>query len=83
MADVQSDGKKVLRFWQRGCGYDRNIFSIEELHEKIQYIHKNPLRRELVESPKQWPWSSWRAWNENVNEPIEIDRESLPPLNNL
>jgi putative transposase len=83
MLDVQPNGKKSLRFWQRGGGYDRNIMSIEELHEKIQYIHKNPVRRELVAEPDEWGWSSYRAWEYGEDEPLAIDRESLPPLNNI
>ncbi len=83
MLDVQPGGKKSLRFWQRGGGYDRNIISIEELHEKIQYIHKNPVRRELVSEPAEWLWSSYRAWEYGENKPLFIDRDSLPPLNGL
>jgi putative transposase len=81
MLDLQPNGKSVIRFWQRGGGYDRNILSVEELHEKIKYIHNNPVRRELITSPDNWEWSSYRAWEYNINEPLKIDRDTLPPIN--
>ncbi len=77
MLDVQPKGKRHYRFWERGGGYDRNVQNVEEVHEKMRYIHLNPVRRELVESPEQWPWSSYRAWFEGVDEPIRIDRGSI------
>jgi putative transposase len=58
---VDSHGRE--HFWQRGGGYDRNIFSEEELLEKITYIHNNPVRRGLVDRPTDWRWSS-AAWYE-------------------
>ena len=30
--------------------------------EKLRYIHRNPVKRGLVESPEQWAWSSFRAY---------------------
>ncbi|MCC5824507.1 MAG: transposase [Phycisphaerales bacterium] len=49
------------RFWQAGGGYDRNIFSDNELSEKMRYIDENPVRRGLAPNPEAWPWSSARA----------------------
>ncbi|MHB1034859.1 MAG: REP-associated tyrosine transposase [Pirellulales bacterium] len=80
MADVEPTGKACYRFWQRGGGYDRNLWSIPDIHQKIDYIHANPVRRGLVQRPQDWPWSSFRAWEDSVDEPIRIDRGSLPPL---
>jgi putative transposase len=53
-----TDGR--FRFWQHGGGYDRNIYSDDELAEKIQYIHENPVRRGLVRCSTDWGWSSAR-----------------------
>lgn len=80
MIDIQPNGKETIRFWQRGGGYDRNICSVDELYEKIIYIHKNPVKRGLVEHLGDWYWSSYRAYEYNEKEPIEIDKESLPPM---
>lgn len=53
-----TDSAGLVRFWQTGGGYDRNINTQEELIEKIGYIHQNPVRRGLVERPSDWQWSS-------------------------
>lgn len=56
--DVQPNGKAAFRFWQRGGGYDRNLWSLEEINEKIGYIHQNPVRAGLCERTEDWQWSS-------------------------
>ena len=56
------DPRGVTRFWQRGGGYDRNIRNPEELVEKIQYTHRNPIKRGLVEREEDWGWSSGRDY---------------------
>ncbi len=78
MEDRQPNGDVSYRFWQRGGGYDRNLRSARDVHEKIAYIHANPVRRGLVEHPGDWAWSSYRSWMSETDEPIPIDRESLP-----
>jgi putative transposase len=39
--------------------YDFNIRTKKKRIEKLRYIHRNPIRRELVERPEQWRWSSF------------------------
>ena len=78
MEDRQPSGRVAHRFWLRGGGYDRNLRSDRDVHEKIRYIHENPVRRGLVEKPEDWSWSSWRAHYYGVDEPIAIDRDSIP-----
>ena len=68
------DHNGVTRFWQRGGGYDRNIYSREELNEKIKYINENPLRRGLVDRPENWRWSSAGWWRGRDDQLIEMDR---------
>jgi len=46
-------------FWQRRY-YDFNVWSGRKLIEKLRYIHRNPLRRGLVDKPEDWRWSSFR-----------------------
>jgi putative transposase len=65
------DGR--YRFWQRRGGYDRNIWSAEELYEKLRYIHKNPVRCELVNEPAEWPWSSARWYAGDHSGPVPVD----------
>jgi putative transposase len=61
------DTRGIRRFWQRGGGYDRNLYRDEELLRKIEYIHNNPVRRGLVACTTDWPWSSAR-WYAGVRE---------------
>lgn len=56
--DIQPNGLAYFRFWQRGGGYDRNVWSDEEREEKLSYIHNNQLRRGLREAATDWNWSS-------------------------
>jgi putative transposase len=78
LLDVQPNGARAHRFWQRGGGYDRNIRTAQKAYEKLKYIHLNPIRRKLVTRVEDWPWSSARAWLSGKDEPIPIDRESMP-----
>jgi putative transposase len=78
LEDIQPSGRRSYRFWQRGGGFDRNVRSIADIHEKINYVHENPVRRGLVSKASLWPWSSCHAWETGRNEPIAIDRASLP-----
>ncbi len=80
LEDIQPNGKRSHRFWLRGGGYDRNLRSVADIHEKIEYVHANPVRRDLVATTESWPWSSCRAWQTGEDVPIAIDRESLPRL---
>jgi putative transposase len=80
MRDLQPNGKEHNRFWQRGGGYDRNMWSAKGIHEKIAYIHNNPVRRRLVANAADWHWSSFRAWESGINQPLRLDRESVPIL---
>ncbi|MCC6285013.1 MAG: transposase [Phycisphaerales bacterium] len=64
------------RFWQRGGGYDRNIFSDQEFAEKLNYMHRNPVERGLADRPEDWEWSSAR-WYAKLPSVLELD--PLPP----
>jgi len=48
-------------FWQPRY-YDFNVFSQRKHAEKIIYMHNNPVKRGLVESPELWRWSSFRSY---------------------
>jgi len=72
---VDAQGRR--HFWQRGGGYDRNIYSHRQLAAKIDYIHANPARRGLVTGPTDWPWSSARAYEKN---PAQDALINTPPL---
>jgi putative transposase len=77
MLDQQPNGKRAFRFWQRGGGYDRNIYSSGELFEKISYIHQNPVRRKLVTRATDWEWSSARDYAGMGPGKLSLDLEAL------
>ena len=66
------------RFWQKGGGYDRNISRVDTLIEAARYIHANPVRKGLVETPEQWFWSSAADWQGLRSGPLPIDFDSVP-----
>ena len=42
--------------------FDFNVRTTKKRVEKLRYLHRNPVKRGLVEAPDQWPWSSFRAY---------------------
>ena len=74
LTERHRDASLSYHFWKAGGGHDRNLRSVADVHEKIHYIHANPVRRGLVEHPRDWPWSSWRAWHLGGNEPLRLDK---------
>jgi len=61
-------------FWQARY-YDRYMRDYDEFSEKLRYIHRNPLKRELCSSPEQWPWSSFRHYWNGADVGVEIESE--------
>ncbi|MBI5722618.1 MAG: hypothetical protein HZA50_01570 [Planctomycetes bacterium] len=45
-----------------------------------RYIHENPVRRGLAESPEDWFWSSCRAHYFGETKPLVVDTHSIPEL---
>ena len=60
------------RFWQARF-YDFNVWTERKRIEKLRYIHRNPVERELVSSPEQWPWSSFRWYLCGELGPVRIN----------
>ena len=65
------------RFWQPGGGCDRNVVQVATAQKMIDYIHANPVRRQLVQRPLDWEWSSARWYAGMTPSLIEMDR-TLP-----
>jgi putative transposase len=61
-------------FWQARY-YDFNVWSEKKRIEKLRYIHRNPVRRGLVEKPGDWRWSSFRHYAEGIEGVVEIESE--------
>ena len=48
-------------FWQARF-HDFNVWTTKKRIEKLRYMHRNPVKRGLVETPEQWRWSSFRHY---------------------
>ena len=68
--DDQEEEAKA--FWQRRF-YDFNIWGEKKLKQKLEYMHRNPVDRELVKHPRDWPWSSWSFYEGAGKGLIQID----------
>jgi putative transposase len=47
--------------WQKRF-YDFNVWTEYKRIEKLHYMHRNPVKRGLVEEPQHWEWSSFRFY---------------------
>jgi putative transposase len=61
-------------FWQKRY-YDFNVRNHRQFVEKLRYIHRNPVKRELCERPEDWPWSSFRHYQTGAEGAVEIESE--------
>jgi len=55
------------------------IFSEDMLMQKVNYIHQNPVRADLVERAEDYRWSSARIWNRCPleDEPLMVDIDRI------
>lgn len=65
--------ESTYRVWQRRF-YDFNVWSEKKRLEKLDYMHGNPVKRRLVETPADWPWSSWRFYHLDDRSTLTMDR---------
>jgi len=42
--------------------------------EKLRYMHRNPVKRGLVEQPDQWRWSSFRPYFFGESGPVAVNQ---------
>jgi len=62
------------KIWQDSY-WDTNIFTERFLRQKLHYIHRNPVRANLVANPAEYPYSSYRNYALNDESLIAIDRD--------
>ena len=60
------------KVWQDSY-WDKNIFTERFLRQKLNYIHRNPVRADLVKDAGDYPYSSYRNYVAQDNTLIEID----------
>ncbi len=65
--------------WQKRF-YDFNVWSRRKRVEKLRYMHRNPVKRGLVESPELWRWSSYRAYALGEPGPVRINEWQVLPM---
>jgi putative transposase len=68
---VVEKGVEKHRIWQRGGGFDRNLWNPQAIHQAIEYIEANPVRKKLAENPEKYRWSS--AYAKMHNEGVVPD----------
>jgi putative transposase len=62
------------KFWQERY-HDSNVHGEDERSEVIRYIHRNPVKRGLVASPGDYPWSSFNHYATGIRGAVEIESE--------
>lgn len=63
----------TFQLWQE-YNYPEVIFNKEFLLTKLNYIHKNPVRKDYVDKPEDWKYSSARFYLFGDTSLIAIDR---------
>lgn len=61
-------------FWQTRY-YDFNAWSEKKRIEKLRYMHRNPVKRGLVQRPGDWRWSSFRHYVSGCEGVVEIESQ--------
>lgn len=86
--DYQSSLAKLQHEeWKRRHSYslwqqEKNVFSVFSeavFMQKVNYIHLNPVRAELVDRMIDYRWSSARIWQRQAldNEPLRVDFDRI------
>ena len=58
-------------FWQARY-YDFNVHSSRKGTEKLDYMHRNPVRGSCAK-PEDWPWSSFRHYRTGLRGIVEVE----------
>jgi putative transposase len=62
------------RFWQVRY-HDELVHDQDHYTQAIRYIHRNPVKRGLVQRPEHWKWSSFDHHATGVDCGVEIESE--------
>ncbi len=54
-------GDRAYQFWQEGC-HPEWIQNDEMMHQKVDYVHQNPVKRGYVDLAEHWRYSSARDY---------------------
>jgi putative transposase len=50
-----------------------NVYSEGKFIEKLRYMHRNLVKRELVDAPEDWHWSSYGTYAFEERGPVKMD----------
>ena len=67
------DDRHERLLWNRRF-HPSNVYTEKKRREKLNYPHDNPVRRGLVSSAGDWPWSSWRYYYLHDVSALRMDR---------
>jgi len=68
--------KQIYKIWQDDY-HPIALISNGWFHQKMEYMHHNPVRKGFVELPEHWKYSSARNWLLDDDSIIDIDRHTL------
>ena len=69
----QETQRAHYKVWQDSF-WEMNLFSDTFVRQKLNYIHRNPLRAGLVTVPEAYPYSSYRNYVMGDESLIEMDK---------
>jgi len=72
LAKLAHKHDREYQFWQEGS-HAEMVFSEAVMREKLDYIHRNPVKRGYVDLPEHWRYSSARSY---MGQPGLIDIDS-------
>ena len=68
-------------FWQHPF-WDRFVRNEREFHQRLEYMHMNPVRKGRVKRPEDWQWATYNNFARDKATvaacPIQIDYVRLP-----
>jgi putative transposase len=73
-ARARDGSERRSPLWQKRY-FDRNLRDYAEFVEKLQYIHRNPVKRGLVERAEDWKWGSFRHYALHEECGVEIESQ--------
>jgi putative transposase len=69
---LPADENGLPHFWQPRF-HDFNVHSAKKRREKLDYMHANPVKLELVKNPSAWIWSSASFYATGVPGIVPVD----------
>ena len=91
MESIKDGATKRINRRRCECGtlfqprfFDRALRTVREYHEKVEYIHFNPVKAGYVDRREDWPWSSVHDYTGTINQApvtpsdLSVDRITLP-----